>query len=30
MMIGFFNYKVPVDRPDPAPSPTAPRRSGLE
>ena len=27
MMIGFFNYKVPVDRPEPAPSPrTTPAR----
>jgi hypothetical protein len=25
MMIGFFNYKVPVDRPDPA-VPTQPER----
>jgi hypothetical protein len=28
MMIGFFNYTVPSDRPDP-PAETAPRRSGL-
>src|SRR5579864_6295905 len=28
MMIGFFNYKVPVDRPDPV-APAGPKRSGL-
>jgi len=31
MMIGFFNYKIPVDRPDPPPNPQAPpRRQGLD
>jgi len=29
MMIGFFNYKVPSDRPDPVTTPAPPRRSGL-
>lgn len=28
MMIGFFNYKVPVNRPDPAPAAQPARRSG--
>ena len=28
MMIGFFNYKVPADRPEPA-TPAAPKRPGL-
>lgn len=28
MMIGFFNYKVPVDRPDPAPAAQPARRPG--
>jgi mono/diheme cytochrome c family protein len=28
MMIGFFNYKVPVDRPDPAPAAQPARRTG--
>ncbi|MEO8028997.1 MAG: cytochrome c [Bryobacteraceae bacterium] len=30
MMIGFFNYKVPVDRPDPVPANQPARRPGAE
>ena len=30
MMIGFFNYKVPVDRPDPAPAVKPAARTGAE
>jgi hypothetical protein len=30
MMIGFFNYKVPVDQPDPSPAVQVPRRAGAE
>jgi hypothetical protein len=30
MMIGFFNYKIPVDRPDPAPSTQPARRTGAQ
>ncbi len=30
MMIGFFNYKVPVDRPDPSPSAQPARRPAAE
>jgi len=30
MMIGFFNYKVPVDRPDPAPSAQPARRPAAD
>jgi hypothetical protein len=30
MMIGFFNYKVPVDRPDPAPTEQPARRTGAQ
>jgi hypothetical protein len=30
MMIGFFNYKIPVDRPDPAPATQPARRTGAQ
>jgi hypothetical protein len=30
MMIGFFNYKVPLDQPDPSPAVPSPRRAGAE
>ena len=28
MMIGFFNYKIPADRPEPKPAPNQPARGG--